>query len=194
MDYRGLNRITKKDCYPLPLIPDLLNRLRAAHLFMKIDLRSAYNLVCIAEGDEWKTTFQTHYGSYKFQVMHYGLTNTPASFQHFMNDVFKDLLDVCIVVYLDDILIYSENPADHTTHIIEVLCQLCANNLYTKVEKCEFNCNDIAIFPLFFLYFSLCCSVLLLLLHSAPSPTHDPPIFQYFVNHHHTLRFSAPPC
>ena len=71
--------------------------------------------------------------------MHYGLTNAPASFQHFMNDVFKDLLDVCVVVYLDDILVYLENPDIHTTHIIEVLHRLRANNLYVKVEKCEFN-------------------------------------------------------
>ena len=77
--------------------------------------------------------------SYKFQVMHYGLTNTPASFQRFMNDIFKDLLDVCVVIYLDDILIYSENPADHTTHVIEVLRRLRTNNLYAKVKKCEFN-------------------------------------------------------
>ena len=139
MDYHSLNHITKKDCYPLPLIPNLLSQLHTTHLFMKIDLCSAYNLVYIAEGDKWKTAFQTHYGSYEFQVMHYGLTNAPVSFQCFMNDIFKDLLDICIVVYLDDILIYSENPDNHTTHVIEVLCQLCANNLYAKVEKCEFN-------------------------------------------------------
>ena len=81
VDYRGLNRITRKDRYPLPLIPDLLDRLHAANVFTKIDLRGAYNLIRIAEGDEWKTAFRTHYGSYEFQVMHYGLTNAPASFQ-----------------------------------------------------------------------------------------------------------------
>ena len=121
VDYRGLNRITKKDRYPLPLIPDLLDCLHAARSFTKIDLCGAYNLVCIADGDEWKTAFRTHYRSYEFQVMHYGLTNAPASFQRFMNDVFKDLLDICVVIYLDDILIYSEDPATHTTHVLEVL-------------------------------------------------------------------------
>ena len=93
----------------------------------------------IADGDEWKTAFQTHYGSYEFQVMHYGLTNAPASFQRFMNNVFKDLLDICMVIYLDNILIYSKDLATHMTHVLEVLHRLCANNLYTKLEKCEFS-------------------------------------------------------
>jgi len=139
VNYCGLNRITRKDRYPLPLIPDLLDRLRTAHIFMKIDLRGAYNLVRIAEGDEWKTTFRTRYGSYEFQVMHYGLTNAPASFQRFMNDIFKDLLDVCIVVYLDDILIYSENQTEHEEHVREVLRWLRTHSLFTKLEKCEFD-------------------------------------------------------
>ena len=139
VDYRGLNKITKKDRYPLPLIPDLLDRLRSAHVFTKLDLRGAYNLVRIADGDEWKTAFRTRFGSYEFQVMHYGLTNAPASFQRFMNDVFKDLLDVCVVVYLDDILIYSETPEDHLQHVREVLHRLRDNNLYAKVEKCAFS-------------------------------------------------------
>ena len=124
MDYRGLDRITKKDRYPLPLIPDLLDRLRAVQIFTKIDLRGAYNLVRIAEGDKWKTAFHTRYGSYEFQVMHYGLTNTPATFQRFMNEIFKDLLDVCVVVYLDDILIYSEDPSEHKKHVHEVFQRL----------------------------------------------------------------------
>ena len=81
VDYHGLNRITKKDQYPLPLIPNLLDHLRATQIFTKIDLRGVYNLVRIAEGDEWKTAFRTRYGSYEFQVMHYGLTNAPATFQ-----------------------------------------------------------------------------------------------------------------
>ena len=79
------------------------------------------NLIQITDGDKWKTAFHTCYGSYKFQVMHYGLTNVLASFQHFMNDVFKEMLDVCVVVYLDDILIYSDNPDKHLAHVCEVL-------------------------------------------------------------------------
>ena len=139
VDYRGLNKITKKDRYPLPLIPDLLDRLRSARIFTKLDLRGAYNLVRIAEGDEWKTAFRTRYGSYEFQVMHYGLTNAPASFQRFMNEVFKGMLDVCVVVYLDDILIYSDSPDEHLVHVREVLRRLRAHNLYAKVEKCAFS-------------------------------------------------------
>jgi len=138
VDYRGLNKITKKDRYPLPLIPDLLDRLRSACVFTKLDLRGMYNLVRIADGDEWKTAFRTHYRSYEFQVMHYGLTNAPASFQRFMNDIFKDLLDMCVVVYLDDILIYSDNPDKHLPHVRKVLRRLRAHNLYAKIEKCAF--------------------------------------------------------
>jgi len=83
--------------------------------------------------------FHTRYGSYEFQVMHYSLTNALASFQRFMNDIFKDLLDVCIVVYLDDILIYSKNPDKHLKHVREILHQLRANSLFAKLEKCKFN-------------------------------------------------------
>ncbi len=121
VDYCGLNRLTNKDHYPLPLIPDLLNHLCSANIYSKVNLHGAYNLVHIAEGDEWKTAFRTCYSSYKFQVMHYGLTNAPASFQCFMNDTFKDMLDIFVVVYLDNILIYSNNPAKHSNHVREVL-------------------------------------------------------------------------
>jgi len=109
VDFRGLNRITKKDQYPLPLISDLLDSPCKACIYTKIDLRHAYHLVRIAEGDEWKTAFCTCYGAFEWSVMPFGLTNTPAAFQRFMNNVFSDLLDVCIVVYLDDILIYSDD-------------------------------------------------------------------------------------
>jgi len=139
VDYRGLNKVTKKDRYPLPLIPDLLDHLHSTRIYTKLDLRGAYNLVRIASRDEWKTAFRTRYGSYEFLVMHYGLTNAPASFQRFMNEVFKDLTDVCVVIYLDDILIYSDNPDEHLKHVRKVLRRLCANNLYAKVEKCAFS-------------------------------------------------------
>jgi len=120
------------------LIPDLLDRPCTARTFTTIDLRGVYNLVRIADGDEWKTAFRTRYGSYEFLVMHCGLTNAPASFQRFMNDILKDLLDVSAVVYLDDILIHSDNPADHHAHVRQVLRRLRNNNLDPKVEKCEF--------------------------------------------------------
>jgi len=121
VDWRGLNTITKKDRYPLPLIPNLLDQLRGSRVFTKIDLRGAYNLVRIALGDEWKTAFRTRYGSFDFLMMHFGLTNAPATFQCLMNTIFTDCLDTFIVIYLDDILIFSKNPEEHREHVREVL-------------------------------------------------------------------------
>ena len=121
VDFRGLNRITKKDRYLLPLISDLLDALGKARIYTKIDLHHAYHLVRITPGDEWKTTVHTRYGSFEWLVMPFGLTNAPAAFQRFVNDIFTDMLDVNIIVYLDDILIYSDNPEEHTEHVREVL-------------------------------------------------------------------------
>ena len=139
VDYRGLNRITRKDRYPLPLIPDLLDRLRTAKRFTRLDLRGAYNLVRIAPGDEWKTVFRTRYGSFEYTVMPFGLTNAPAAFQRFMNEIFADLLDLYVVVYLDDILIFSSDPSQHSQHVREVLKRLKKHGLYCKAPKCEFS-------------------------------------------------------
>ena len=108
MDFRGLNRITKKDRCPLPLISDLLDTSGRAQIYTKIDLQHAYHLICIAKGDEWKAAFQICYGSFEWLVMPFGLTNAPAAFQRFMNDIFSDMLYVCVIIYLDDILIYSD--------------------------------------------------------------------------------------
>jgi len=124
IDFRRLNRITKGDQYLLLLISDLLDSPRKARIYTKIDLQYAYHLVCIAEGDEWKTAFCTCYGAFEWSVMLFGLTNTPAAFQCFMNNVFSNLLDVCVVVYLDDILIYSDNITQHWSHVKEVLKRL----------------------------------------------------------------------
>jgi len=143
VDFRRLNRITKKDRYPLPLISDLLDSSRKACIYTKIDLRHAYHLVRIAEGDEWKTAFRTRYGAFEWSVMPFGLTNAPAAFQRFMNDVFSDLLDVCIVVYLDDILIYSDDITQYRSHVKEVLKRLRKAGLYAKAEKCEFHSDSV---------------------------------------------------
>src|SRR5271156_6883221 len=107
VDFRALNKVTVKDHYPLPLISDLLNAPAPARIYLKIDLKHAYHLVRIAEGDEPKTTFRTRYGSYEWRVMPFGLTNGPVAFQRFINDVLGDLMDVCTIGYLDDILVYS---------------------------------------------------------------------------------------
>jgi len=92
-------------------------------------------LVCIADGDEWKTAFRTCYESFEWSVMPFSLTNAPAAFQRFMNNIFSELLDVCIVIYLDDILIYSNNISKHHQHVKEVLKHLCKAGLYAKAEK-----------------------------------------------------------
>jgi len=139
VDYRGLNRLTRKDRYPIPLITDLLDAPNRARYYTKIDLRSAYHLVCIAKGDEWKTTFRTRYRSFEWLVMPFGLTNAPAAFQRFMNEIFGDLLDVCVVIYLDDILIYSNNLTSHKDHVKEVLRRLRDNGLYASPSKCTFH-------------------------------------------------------
>ena len=101
--FRVLNKVTKKDHYPLPLISDLLDAPRKARIYSKIDLCHSYHLVRIAEGDEWKTAFKNRYSSYEWLVMSFGLTNSPAAFQRFINNILGDLLDKCIMVYLDDI-------------------------------------------------------------------------------------------
>jgi hypothetical protein len=143
VDFRRLNKITKKDRYPLPLISDLLDIPRRAKRYTKIDLRHAYHLVRIAEGDEWKTAFRTRYGSFEWQVMPFGLTNAPAAFQWFMNTIFADLLDVTVICYLDDILVYSEDPVDHTEHVREVLRRLRKHGLYARADKCEFGVESV---------------------------------------------------
>jgi hypothetical protein len=143
VDYRGLNKITKKDRYPLPLISDLLDAPRKARTYTKIDLRHAYHLVCIAEGEEWKTAFRTHYGLFEWLVMPFGLSNAPTAFQRFMNNIFSDLLDVCVIVYLNNILIYSDNMSKHKKHVKEVLCRLWKHGLYANARKCEFHRDSV---------------------------------------------------
>ena len=143
VDFRGLNKISKKDRYPLPLISDLLSTAGKARLYTTIDLRHAYHLVRIAEGDEWKTAFRTRYGSFEWLVMPFGLTNAPAVFQRFMNDIFADLLDVNVTIYLDYILIYSDDPAEHKAHVREVLRRLRKHGLYARPDKCHFSVDSV---------------------------------------------------
>ncbi|XP_018409566.1 PREDICTED: uncharacterized protein LOC108785065 [Nanorana parkeri] len=121
IDYRALNKITVKNRYPLPLIPELIDRLQDARIFTKLDLRGAYNLIRVRQGDEWKTAFKTRYGLFEYTVMPFVLCNAPATFQHLINDIFRDLLDVCVVVYLDDILVYSKDLESHRKHVRWIL-------------------------------------------------------------------------
>src|SRR6266478_2602868 len=121
VDFRALNKVMEKDRYPLPLITDLLNAPGPARIYTKIDLKHAYHLVRIAEGDKPKMAFQTCYGSFEWRVMPFGLSNAPAAFQRFINDILGDLLDVCMIGYLDDILIYSNSLDEHKDHVWDVL-------------------------------------------------------------------------
>jgi hypothetical protein len=138
VDYCGLNKITKKNHYPLPLILGLLEQLGSAKIFNKIDLRGAYNLVQVKEGNEWKTTFHIRYDHSEYLVMLFGLTNVPVVFQHMMNDIFHEYLNHFAVIYLYDILIYSKNEEEHEHHVCLVLEKLREQGLYAKQEKCLF--------------------------------------------------------
>ena len=138
VDYRALNKITIKNKYPLPLISELLDRLSGAKYFTSLDLRSGYHQLRIVEEDIPKTAFNTRYGHYEYTVMPFGLTNAPASFQALMNDMLRPYLDKFVVVYLDDILIYSPTWEEHLSHIKTVLSALRDNQLHCAVEKCNF--------------------------------------------------------
>ena len=139
VDFHSLNCISKKDYYPLLLISDLLDSLHKAQVYSKINLCHAYHLVRITDSDEWKTAFKTCYRSFEWSVMPFGLTNSPMVFQQFMNNIFSNLLNVCVVTYLDDILIYSNNMSEHHRHMKEVLKHLHKAGLYAKAEKCKFH-------------------------------------------------------
>jgi hypothetical protein len=143
VDYRGLNKITKKTQYPLPLISGLMDRLRTGKIFTKLDLRGAYNLLMIRPGDEWKTVFRTRYGHFEYTVMPFGLTNAPVVFQHLMNDIFREYMDKFVMVYLDDILIFSKDRETHDKHVRLVLAMLREHGLYAKLEKCEFDKSSV---------------------------------------------------
>ncbi len=143
VDYRALNKATMKNRYPLPRIDDLFDRLLGAKVFSRINLRSGYYQIRIAEGDEEKTACRTRYGSYELLVMPFGLTNAPATFCTLMNDIFCEWLDDFVVVYIDDILIYSGSLEEHAEHLRKVFQRLRENKLYAKLEKCEFGVTEV---------------------------------------------------
>ena len=143
VDFRGLNSITKKNRYPLPLINDLLDRVQGCKVFSVIDLKSAYSHIRIKEGDEWKTAFRTPYGLFEHLVTPYGLTNAPAAFQAFIQDTLRDFLDIFCVVYLDDILIFSRSQEEHNIHVGKVLDRLRDTQLCANPAKCEFDKSEV---------------------------------------------------
>ncbi|XP_028087433.1 uncharacterized protein K02A2.6-like [Camellia sinensis] len=138
IDYRQLNRVTIKNRYPLPRIDDLFDQLRGSKCYSKIDLRSGYHQLRVANDDIPKTTFRTRYGHYEFVVMPFGLTNAPAVFMSLMNKIFTQYLDQFVVVFIDDILVYSPSEEEHEQHLRVVLQVLRDNQLYAKASKCEF--------------------------------------------------------
>jgi hypothetical protein len=138
VDYRALNEVTIKNKYPLPRIDDLFDQLKGAKYFSKIDLRSGYFQLKMRESDIPKTAFVTRYGQFEFTVMSFEQTNAPAYFMNFMNKVFMDELDKFVVVFIDDILVYSKSIQKHEQHLRVVLEKLRIHRLYAKFSKCEF--------------------------------------------------------
>lgn len=138
IDYRTLNKITVKNKYPLPKIDDLLDKLDEAKVLSKIDLRSGYYQIRVFENDIHKTAFRTRYGYYEFKVLPFRLTNASATFQALMNNIFRSFLDEFVVVYLDNILVYSRNQEEHLKHLRKVLTVLEEHKLYGNLSKYKF--------------------------------------------------------
>ena len=143
VDYRGLNAITIPNRYPLPLRQELQDRVQGAQWFTKMDLKNGFNLIRIREGDEWKTAFRTRYGLYEFQVMPFGLTNAPSTFQDMMNHILSDVLNVGVLAYMDDILIYAKTEEEHDRLVKEVLERLQHNGLAVSPGKCVWKAEEV---------------------------------------------------
>jgi hypothetical protein len=143
VDYRSLNEVTIKNKYPLPRIEDLFDQMKGASVFSKIDLRSGYHQLKIRESDIPKTIFRTWYRLYEYTVMSFGLTNAPAYFMYLMNKVFMEYLDRFIMVFIDDILVFSKTMEEHEEHLRLVLEKLRSNQLYAKFSKCEFRLTKV---------------------------------------------------
>eukprot|EP00253_Pinus_taeda_P019932 PITA_19932 len=143
IDYRALKKIMIKNCYPIPRIDDLLDQLKEVVYFSKLDLCSGYHQVRVAEQDACKTTFKTKQGLYEWLVMQFGLTNAPTTFMRVINDVLRPLIDDFVIVYLDDILVFSKAWEEHLKHVKQILDVFKKVNLYVKLSKCEFGLNKV---------------------------------------------------
>ena len=143
INYQDLNSIMIKNQYPLPLITEALNWLSSAKIFSKLDIKNAYNQIRIKEGDEWKTVFWTWFDLFEYLILSFELMNAPAFFQSYINQALSDYLNVFCIVYLNNILIYSDNEVEHVEHVQKVLVRLLMFELYVKLSKCEFHVREI---------------------------------------------------
>jgi len=143
VDYRQLNKMTIKNKYPLPRIDDLMDRLHGSSIFSKIDLRSGYYQILVKADDVQKTAFRSRYGHYEYVVMPFGVTNAATVFMDYMNRVFRPFLDKFVIVFIDDILIYSKTQEEHDEHMRLVLGVLRDKQLYAKLSKCEFWMDEV---------------------------------------------------
>ena len=144
IDYRELNKVTIRNQYPLPSIYDLFDQLQGAKVFSKIDLRSGYHQLRVLNEDVPKTAFRTRYGHFEFLVMPFGLTNALAAFMDLMNKIFRPYLDQFVIMFIDDILIYSGSGEEHVEHLRIILQTLRVHRLYAKLSKCQFWLDSVA--------------------------------------------------